>query len=225
MAEMKRSPAPEIMDNPEMPEETMSVVHRNIVRVSRYLGNIDILETALRDDDCPVRSVLDIGCGHGGVLMELQKRLAIQAVGVDLRPPKVKAPGIQIVQGDAVHDPLPKYDVAIATYLMHHLPDEHVIRLIKNVGRSCRRFIFIEPVRSRVPLVLFRLFVGPFLNPINAFDGAQSIRRAHAPAELHQLVTRTLAGSGATFRHSTAHLYTRQIVDIRYHPTQVRSLR
>jgi SAM-dependent methyltransferase len=215
---MKRSSGPELIDNPEVPEETMKTVHREIVRVNRYLGNIGALESLIENDAHPVRTVLDIGCGHGGLLLELKRRLPIEAWGVDVRVPEVPIPGIQIAQGDAVRDPLPGCDVAIATYLIHHLCDADVIKLINNIGRSCRRFIFIEPVRSRVPLALFKLFAGSFLGRINARDGAQSIRRSHTKEEMSVLVARALAGSGSTFRHSVAPFCTRQIIDILYEP-------
>ena len=207
------------MDNPGLPEETMHRVHRGLVRVSRYLGSIRALESLIKNDARPVCTVLDVGCGHGGLLLELKKRLPIEGFGVDLRVPEVPIPGIQIVKGDAVRDPLPSSDVAVATYLIHHLSDCDVIRLTNNIGRSCRRFIFIEPVRGRVPLTLFTLFVGPFLDPINTHDGAQSVRRSHTKEELNTLVTRALANSGSTFRHLVAPLYMRQIIDIAYEPT------
>jgi hypothetical protein len=47
-SQMKRSFSPEIMDNPEVPDETMHIVHREIVRVNRYLGNIEALESLIK---------------------------------------------------------------------------------------------------------------------------------------------------------------------------------
>jgi len=50
------------------------------------------------------------------------------------------------------------------------------VALIRNVGRSCRRFILLDLVRHRLPLALFRLFVAPLASPIVAIDGRISIR-------------------------------------------------
>ena len=205
------------MDDPTVPEETMKTIHGEIVKINRYLGNVGALVSLLKSSPDVAGSVLDVGCGHGGLLLELKRRLPIEAVGVDLRVPEIPIPGVRIVKADAVSEVLPNCDVAIATYLIHHLPDEDVVRLIRNIGKSCGRFVFLEPVRSVLSLALFRMFVGPLLHPINAYDGAQTIRRAHTVPEMQALVTRALDGSEATFQHHVAPLNIRQIIDIRFH--------
>jgi 2-polyprenyl-3-methyl-5-hydroxy-6-metoxy-1,4-benzoquinol methylase len=163
-----------------------------------------------------VKRVLDVGCGHGGLLLQLQRRLGVDVVGVDLRPPAAHALPFPILRADAVRDPLPEADVAICNWLAHHLSEDEFISLIRNVGRSCRRFIVFDLVRSRLPLVLFRTFIAPFLTEVNAADGCTSIRRAFTPDEMQAMVRKALEGTGATFRYSRTPFRSRQIVDIRY---------
>ena len=174
---------------------------------------------AIRKDRGPVRRVLDIGCGTGLVLHELARRLGADGVGVEIRPrPKFSAP-VHIVAADARWDPLPVADVAFSMCLGHHLQEDDVIALIRNVGRYCRRFILLDLVRHPLPLVLFRLFVAPFLCAIDAEDGKRSIHRSYTPVELQELAAAALAGTPAVFRASVSPLYIRQVIDISYSPS------
>lgn len=214
-ADLNRSLDPEIIDNPALPEQLMDLVYADLARTHRSLGNTRALVSALRKDP-PARRVLDIGCGRGLLMMELRRRLGVDVVGVELRGPKVRIPGVPILRADAVRDPLPSCDTAIAVCVAHHLGDEELVALIRNVGRSCERFLILDLVRHSLPLALFRMFVAPFIHPINASDGARSIRRSFTPAELGSLVQRALHPSRASFRHHVNPLRIRQIVDITY---------
>ena len=206
----------EIIDSPDLPGEVMCDVHRDLTRTHRWLGNTGAIIAALKRDPLPVRSVLDIGCGDGGLLIEIRRRLRAEVIGVDLRPPSSAAGPVPILQVNAVRAPLPSSDVAVAVCVAHHLSDSDSIELIRNVGRYCRRFIILDLVRHRLPLTLFRVAVGPLVHPVNAHDGCRSIRRSYTPGEFRTLVTRALEGLSAQFRHSVAPFYTRQMADITY---------
>lgn len=203
------------MENPALPWEVMREVHHDLTRVHRWLGNTAAIVRALRRDPLPVRRVLDVGCGSGGVLLEIRKQLGVEVVGVDLRPP-AGPPLVPILQGDAVSCPLPPADVAIALCLAHHLTEADFIALIRNVGRSCRRFLVLDLVRHPLPLALFRLFVAPWVHPVNASDGAVSIQRSYLAAEMGAVVRRAVDGTAARVRHTVAPLLIRQLVDIDY---------
>lgn len=194
-----------------MPEEVRERCYRDLARMHRCLGNWQAILDLLRRDAQPVRSVLDIGCGHGALAAEINKRLGVTAIGVDSTPAS-QCNGIAIVRADAVRDPLPAADAAVSVMMAHHLSDEELAALIRNVGRSCRRFIILDLVRASTPILLFRTFVAPFVNPINVADGVRSIQRAYTAAELGRLV----AATGVSFRHHVAPFGIRQIVDIRY---------
>lgn len=211
---MKRSYEAEILDGEDVPADVVERAHKDLDRLHGLLGNTAALVAALKSDPLPVRRVLDVGCGHGGLLLQLQRELGVEVAGADLRPPAVSP--FPILQADVTKDPLPEADVAICTYLAHHLSEEGFVSLIRNVGRTCRRFIILDLVRHRLPLVLFRIFLAPFLSPVNVADGCTSIRRAMLPDEMRATVTKALEGAGATFQYSHTPFYSRQMVDIRY---------
>ncbi len=111
------------MDDPNLSDETLRAVHRDLTRVHRWLGNTAAILAALRRDPLPVRRVVDIGCGDGGLLVEIRRRLGVEVVGVDLRAPLPNRTTVPIVEADAVRAPLPEADVAIAVCLIHHLSE------------------------------------------------------------------------------------------------------
>ena len=120
---MNRSQDLEIIDDPNLPEETLTLVYRDLIRTHRFLGNIRALLLRLARHTQPLRQVLDIGCGRGELLLEIQRKMRVETIGVELRVPRTFSLAIRIVQADAVRDPLPACDVALAVCVVHHLTD------------------------------------------------------------------------------------------------------
>jgi SAM-dependent methyltransferase len=212
LGSLPRSADAEILDSNEVAEEERVRAYRQLHRTHQWLGNTAAILKLLRHDPLPVRRVLDIGCGHGLLLQQIRRDTGAEVVGFDLHPAAPGAP-VSIVSGNAVSDPLPRADVALAVCMAHHLSEDEVVGMIRNVSRSCRRFILLDLVRHPLPLLLFRTFVCPLLDPINAQDGVTSLQRAYTPQELRRIAERALEGSGGKLRHSVSPLYIRQVVD------------
>jgi SAM-dependent methyltransferase len=208
---MDRRDVVELLEDPYLPDQVVADAYRDLARLHRWLGDTAAILNRVRASGAG--SVLDLGCGQGALLREIRRELSVQVTGFDLRPAP-ESSSVPILTGDAVADPLPRADVALAVCLAHHLSEADLVRLIRNVSKSCGRFIVLDPVRHWLPLWLFRIFVSPFQCRINVADGITSIRRSYTPRELRRIVDHAVQGTGARVRHTVAPLYIRQIIDI-----------
>jgi 2-polyprenyl-3-methyl-5-hydroxy-6-metoxy-1,4-benzoquinol methylase len=210
---LKRSAESEILDGLGISEPEAARAYGELQRTHEWLGNTSAILRLLRGDPIPVRRVLDIGCGHGALLHRVRCQLGAEVIGVDLRPAPADAP-VKILIGNAVIDSLPRADVALAVCVAHHLSEDDLIRLIRNVSHSCRRFILLDLVRHWLPLALFKTFLCPLLGSLNAQDGVTSLRRSFTPREFRSVVDKALEGSTGQVKHSVTPFYIRQVVDI-----------
>ncbi len=83
---MNRSYEAEILDADGISEDVVVRAHKDLDRLHGLLGNTAAFLAALKNDPLPVRRILDVGCGHGGLLLQLQRQLGVDVAGVDLRP-------------------------------------------------------------------------------------------------------------------------------------------
>lgn len=208
---MRRSLDPELMDSPDVKGPVLDKFHRDLNFIHKCLGTFPTIERFIRKDEKPVHRVLDLGCGGGALLEYLQKHLNVEVIGIDQKPPDNAR--VPIIAADAVNGDLPQADVAVCSLFCHHLTPEQNIAMIRNVGRSCRRFIIQDLIRHRLPFVLFTMFLCPLIGKEAAVDGRQSIRRAFTPDEFAELAR---AGTTGTFDVDVSPFLSRQIVDIRY---------
>ena len=221
---MDRSIEVELLDTGKIPEPAVAKAYQEISWVNRVLGNDRAILRLLREDVHPPNRlrVLDIGCGQGALLLEIQQQLGAAVIGMDMRPAPCLPP-VPILSANAITDELPDADVAICVLTAHHLAPAELGQMIRNVSRSCDRLILLDLIRDPLPLWLFRLFVAPLLGPINVADGKTSIRKAYTAAEMRTIVNQTLRiipRKVLRARHTIAACSIRQIVDIRWQKIQ-----
>src|SRR5438045_3651100 len=109
----RRSFKSEILDDGTVPEHVRELCYRDLARMHRWLGNVNAIVDRINLDPLPVRKVLDIGCGHGDLLHEIQQKFGIEVVGVDLRPPE-RPVAVPILRCDAIRETLPMADIAVS---------------------------------------------------------------------------------------------------------------
>jgi SAM-dependent methyltransferase len=212
----KRQNEAEILDGDGVGDDEAARAYEQLARIHRLIGDTAFVVRAIRRDALPVFRVLDLGCAAGYVTEEVQRKLGVEVIGVDVNPRRPAEARIPIFRADAVHGQLPAADVAFSMHLVHHLTESDLADLIRNVRRYCRRLILLDIVRHPLPLALFRLFVEPFASKIVVEDGKTSFRRSYTAGELRQITACALVGSAATFRQSVGPFCLRQVMDISY---------
>ena len=84
---MQRSFEEEILDAGGLLPEVLERAHRRLSQTHSLLGNHAAILRALKCDGA-ARRVLDIGCGHGGLLKKVRRQMGVEVLGVELRPPE-----------------------------------------------------------------------------------------------------------------------------------------
>ena len=204
----KRSNKLERIDTGDYTSEEYATFLREIAFINRYIGDGRALKKSLLAEiskkDLPEFSVLDVGCGSGELLRmiaefaESSNRRA-NLVGIDLNPISSATtqsesrgfPWISSIRGDAFKLPFADaaFDYAISSLFFHHLTDEQIPIVLKEMSRISRRGIFVIDLhRDAVPYVLYKLFCFAFrISPLVRQDGLLSIKKGFRGGELGQL--------------------------------------
>jgi len=91
-------------------------------------------------------SVLDVGCAYGFVVKRFQE-LGVPATGVEYSPYAVsRAVTQEIIEGD-VRDlsrfKKNSFDLVMGTELLEHIPENDLIKAVKEMYRVSKRFVFL----------------------------------------------------------------------------------
>jgi SAM-dependent methyltransferase len=165
----------------------------------------------------PVR-VLDVGCGHGGLLARIdawarRRRLAVDLVGIDADPAAVATARARAAAegraaafhvGDA--RTLDRFadgdiDLALSTFTLHHLGPGDAARMLAAMSRVAATFLVFDLSRTLVGvpgLWLASRLMG--FAPASHHDTVVSGRRAYTAAEARALLDAAgVAGARARF--------------------------
>ncbi len=104
----------------------------------------------------PGMSVLDVGCGEGWVAEELVRRGIGDVAVVDVVDVR-RARTLPFWRYDGVHLPFDdaRFDVAMLNFVLHHVPDERKVALLREALRVARRTVFILEDTPVTPLDRF----------------------------------------------------------------------
>jgi 2-polyprenyl-3-methyl-5-hydroxy-6-metoxy-1,4-benzoquinol methylase len=210
------------MDEPDLDHGLHAQALRGLRRINRLSGVAAASWSALvplarAAQDAPLR-VLDLACGGGDLAMALVRRakresLAIEVNGCDISQQAIRLAQIQAVRIgvevrffklDALRDPLPAdYDVLSCTLFLHHLEEEHAVKLLRRMAQAARRMVLVDDlIRSWSGYVL--AWAGCRLlsrSPIVHFDGPASAAAAFTLEEVRALATRAGLDQAVLTRH------------------------
>ena len=213
----KRTTELERIDTGDYTPEEYETFLREIAFINRYVGDKRALEKSLlreiESTDLREFSVLDVGCGSGEllrVIAEFASRTGRNAhlTGIDLNPISSSVtksesrdfPEIESVRGNALELPFAdhSFDYSISSLFFHHLKDDEIVDVLREMSRVSRRGIFIIDLhRDVVPFIGYKIFCFVFrISELVRHDGSLSIRKAFRERELVHLANEAgLSGS------------------------------
>src|ERR1043165_1424526 len=179
--------------------------------VNRWMGDAHSLKaTLLREVEARRLtdfSILDLGAGSGELLRVAatwarQTHRHLRAVGLEMNERMAESiieeseqfAEISSVRGDALQLPFAdaEFDYVICSLFTHHLLDDQVVQVLREMSRVAKRRIFVIDLhRHPVPYFLYTTLGKLVLhNRLVRHDGALSILRGFKSDELLELAQR-----------------------------------
>ncbi|MAB29637.1 MAG: nucleotide-binding protein [Planctomycetaceae bacterium] len=207
---MKRHLTPELMDDPALDPAEHRHALGGLARLNRisaagrspWRGMADLV----RESNRPL-SVLDVATGSGDVPISCARRakaegLELELHGCDLSEvalsqasQRARDAGLTMTcfQHDILAEPPPEtYDVVTCNLFAHHLDEEGVCLLLRNMALAARRRLLLCDLRrDRIGLGLAWVFSRLLTrSKVVHVDAIKSVRAAWTPGEMRDLATR-----------------------------------
>ena len=220
----RRTDAVELLDGPLDDPATLAANLRDLRRINRWFGGIELSETAIAALAAhrAELTLLDVGTGGADIPLALIQRAKksgrrLVVTGIDSRPevlsaavattPAVAAtPGLELHVGDGRSLPYPdrSFDVAHASLVLHHLAPDAAATLLREMARVARLGVVVNDLeRGRLGWIGAWL-IGHLLtaNRYTRHDAPLSVQRAYRAGEMAGMLraaglspVRTLRGS------------------------------
>ena len=204
----KRATELERIDTGDYTPEEYTTFLREIAFINRYVGDGRALKKTLlheiEENDLREFSVLDVGCGSGELLRmiaEFARRdgRTARLTGVDLNETSASITAsassefteITSIRGDAFQLPFADdtFDYAISSLFFHHLTDEQIPNVLREMSRvACRGVFVIDLHRDPVAYVGYKVLCFVFrISELVRHDGSLSIKKGFLPGEMKKL--------------------------------------
>ncbi len=202
----KRSNLPELMDDPNLPEDQLRLALKDIALVNKYLGGNWITIKALENliELYPQKKewkIVDVGCGDGEVLRQIATHfqkvdIIIKFVGIDISAKSIsrarrKSEDLKNISFEAQDIILLDRttftcDVILCTLTMHHFTDVEILKFVEKFRKlTTIGFIINDLERSKIAYRLFQLFSSIFMKSnVAKYDGKVSIARSFKREDL-----------------------------------------
>ena len=201
----RRTDAVELLDGPLDDMSTLAGNLRDLGRINRHLGGVDLSATAIDALAAHVDALtlLDVGTGGADIPVALLERARardrrIAVVGIDSRPEVLEAAvlatpalattdGLELHVGDGTSLPYAdrSFDVAHCSLVLHHLSPDEAVALLGEMARVSRLGIVVNDLdRTRLGLI-GALLIGHLLtgNRFTRVDAPLSVRRSYRADE------------------------------------------
>jgi ubiquinone/menaquinone biosynthesis C-methylase UbiE len=218
----------ELMDGPLDDPVALAANLRDLRRINRLLGGIDLSRRALAalvGENNESLTMLDIGTGAADIPAALiadadRQGAQLRITAIDARPemletavanePRLSAlAGLRLGVGDgrSLADPDRSFDIAHASLVLHHLEPAEAVAFLREMRRVAARGVIVNDlVRSR-PGWLGAWLIGHLFtrSRFTRHDAPLSVRRAYTRAELEALLRAAGLRPVATIRGLFGH--------------------
>jgi len=194
------------MDAPDADPRVLRDSLAFIRRVNRWLGYARATLKHLKEFSQGWKRgerirILDVATGSADIPLAILRWAQsagwdVRVVGADLHPATAEAAGelsgeksLQIVRADALQLPFDdgSFDYAITNMFLHHLDDDQVVTVLRNMSRVARRgIVAADLIRNRRAYLWISLFTR-FSNPMVRHDAPVSVAQAFTRDEILKL--------------------------------------
>lgn len=208
-----RSRVPELMDDPDLPEDQHRQALAGLARLNRFSGVSGklyrhIRRLAMARPDRRL-SLLDVASGSGDLPLEWASRakrdkidlrivttdVSQCAVDVQLAAAKERGVTIEAIQQDCLNQPLPDgFDVVTCSLFMHHLDRRQACGLLRSMQTASDGSVIVcDLERSRANLALVAVASrGLSRSPVVHYDAVVSVRSAFTIPEFKTMASEVL---------------------------------
>lgn len=197
----------ELLDDPAADPAAVRAQLGDIARLNAWFGGTSAVVDALRPFFRTALAgttwtALDVGAGSGDILRAAAvaaQHWGVRLVGVALERSRTAAPlarsrGLMAVVADGAALPLApaSVDIAIASQVLHHLPEAAAVQWLAALDRVARRAVVVADLRrSRLAMAGLWLAGRPLrLDPSTRRDAITSLRRGYTAGDLDHLLRR-----------------------------------
>lgn len=209
----------ELMDTEVVPKADLARCLRDLSRVNAlsmgYRPTLHWLDRAVDGRDRV--TIVDIGCGYGDMLRQVERWAArrgveVDLLGIDLNPTTIRiaaeaTPDASNIRWEVMNlFDMPKDrrpDIVISSLFAHHLGDAELLDFVRWLDRNCRVGWFINDLH-RHWISAWGLTLIFAVWPVHRFvrnDGPVSVRRAFVRGDLNRVAEAAgLPSDGLTLR-------------------------
>ena len=201
----------ELIDRLDAPPAQLTQSLRDITRLNRIGATQAIVRQVApflaRLGTGGTLRILDVGTGAADIPLAIarwarQHGHRLRIVALDVHPTILAyaaratrdVPEVRIIGGDAFEPPIRpgSVDLALCSLVLHHLPEDAVVRLLRRLANLARVGFIVNDFR-RGRLAWAAVWLATHLTGCGSMarhDGPLSVRRAYTAAELARLSTR-----------------------------------